>query len=185
MPQTSRVWVRQRQRSDRHRGRLPPLDRFRHRVADFDNDGWLDIFISNGHVWYESRGSPYFQPPKLLRNEQGKRFADISARGGPYFSISHAGRGIAVGDLDNDGALDVVISRMDDPVVVLRNRLSPGKNWVRVELRSTESNTDAVGAKLTAIYRGRVLTRWIRGGGGVLLLFRSSRAFSGRERYAR
>lgn len=135
-------------------------------LADFDHDGWLDIIVSNGHVWYESSASPYFQPPQLFRNDEGKRFVDVSERGGPYFSIAHAGRGVSIGDLDNDGALDVVISRQNDPVVVLRNRLPAGKNWIRIELRGTRSNPDAVGARLWTSYRGRKLVRLVRGGGG-------------------
>lgn len=134
--------------------------------ADFDNDGWLDIVVSNGHVWYESRKSPYFQPAQLFRNDSGKRFVEVSDKGGPYFSIPHAGRGVAIGDLDNDGALDLVISRQNDPVVVLRGRAPVGKNWFRVELRGAESNPDAVGAKISTTYRGRTLVRWVRGGGG-------------------
>ena len=141
--------------------------------VDFDLDGWPDIAVSNGHVWYESRESPYFQPAQLFRNAEGKRFEDFSDRGGPYFSVPHAGRGFAAGDLDNDGAEDLVISRQNDPVVILRNRAAAGKPWVRVALRGTQSNPDAIGAKLWTEYRGRKLVRWVRGGGGFCAQFDS------------
>ena len=133
--------------------------------ADFDSDGWLDLFVANGHVSYERLDSPYRQPAQLFHNQAGKRFVDVSEQGGPYFSIDHVGRGAAVGDLDNDGGLDLVISHQNEPVVVLRNR-RPAKNWVSVLLRGERSNPDAIGAKVTARYGDRQLARWIRGGGG-------------------
>jgi len=133
--------------------------------ADFDSDGWLDLFVANGHVAYEQLDSPYRQPPQLFHNQGGKRFVDASERGGPYFSINHVGRGAAVGDLDNDGGLDLVISHQNAPVVVLRNR-HPAKHWVRVLLRGVKSNPDAIGAKVTVMFGDRQLARWLRGGGG-------------------
>ena len=151
-------------------GRSRPWTGFGTGFGDFDSDGWLDIFIANGHVCYESLQSPSHQPAQLFRNEAGKRFVEISEQGGPYFSIPHAGRGGAIGDLDNDGAPDLVISRQNDPVAVLRNRL-PAEHWVRVELRGTTSNPDAVGAKVTARYGERILVRWLRGGGGYASYF--------------
>lgn len=133
--------------------------------ADFDSDGWLDLFVANGHVSYERLDSRYRQPAQLFHSQAGQRFVDVSEQGGPYFSIDHVGRGAAVGDLDNDGGLDLVISHQNDPVVVLRNR-RPAENWVSVLLRGERSNTDAIGAKVTAKYGDRQLARWIRGGGG-------------------
>lgn len=138
--------------------------------ADFDSDGWLDLFIANGHVAYERLDSPYYQPAQLFHNQSGERFSDISHQGGPYFSVNHVGRGAAVGDLDNDGGLDLVISHQNDPVVLLRNR-RPAKNWVRVLLRGVKSNTDAVGAKVTAPFGDRQLAFWVRGGGGYASYF--------------
>jgi hypothetical protein len=138
--------------------------------ADFDNDGWSDLFVINGHVAYDRRDSPYFQPAQLFANIKGKKIEDISDRGGPYFDVRHAGRGASVCDLDNDGSLDLVVVHQHDPVVILRNR-NPNKNWVRVSLRGTKSNTDAVGAKVTLNQNDRILTRWQRGGGGYLAYF--------------
>ena len=138
--------------------------------ADFDRDGWQDLFIANGHVAYERLDGPYFQPPQLLRNEAGKRFAEVTPQGGPYFSVSQAGRGAAVGDLDNNGTPDLVIVHQNDPVAILKNRL-PSKPWLRVRLKGRKSNLDAIGAKVRLIEEKRQQTRWVRGGGGYLSRF--------------
>ncbi len=138
--------------------------------ADFDGDGWPDLFVANGHVAYERLDSPYYQPAQLFRNDSGRRFVEVSDQGGPYFSVPHVGRGAAVGDLDNDGGLDLVISHQNDPVVVLRNR-QPNKHWVRVLLRGVESNPDAVGATVSAMFGDRRIHHWVRGGGGYLSYF--------------
>lgn len=138
--------------------------------ADFDSDGWLDLFIVNGHVVYHNRQSPFRQPSFIYRNVGGKRFEDVTERAGPWFSFSHNGRGAAVGDLDNDGAPDLVVSQWDEPVVVLRNRLRP-KNWVSLELRGTRHDINAVGASAQVIAGEKTLTRFVRGGGGYASYF--------------
>ncbi len=135
--------------------------------ADFDGDGWQDLYVINGHVFYHRGRSPFRQPAFLLRNDQGNSFQDVSARGGPWFSVPHPGRGAAVGDLDNDGALDLVIVNQDAPAAILRNRRRPA-NWIRLRLRGTRSDPFAVGASLSLENRGRTLVRFVRGGGGYL-----------------
>ena len=138
--------------------------------ADFDGDGWQDLFFCNGHVEYAGHSGPYFQPAQLYRNQEGERFIDVSDQGGPYFSIPHAGRVGIVGDLDDDGGLDLVLVHQNDPVVLLHNR-RPAAHWVRVKLVGTQSNRDAVGAKVSGKFAGRELVRWIRGAGGYLSHF--------------
>jgi hypothetical protein len=138
--------------------------------ADFDHDGWLDLFIINGHVNYEQPGSHYDQPALLYCNRDGKRLENVTSAGGSYFSVPHAGRGAAVGDLDGDGALDLVVVHQNQPVAVLKNRLPP-TGWIRADLRGTTSNRDAVGARVGASFEGRTLVRWVHGGGGYLSHF--------------
>jgi hypothetical protein len=135
--------------------------------VDFDSDGWEDLFVINGHVLYERPGSRYSQPPRMFRNIEGKRFEDISAHGGPYFRRPHAGRGAAVGDLNNDGAPDLVVVHQQERVAVLFNQ-HPPQHWIGLHLRSDVSNPDAVGARVKHQFAGRELTRWVHGGGSYL-----------------
>jgi hypothetical protein len=135
--------------------------------VDFDSDGWLDLYVLNGHVAYFTGQSPYLQRPLVLQNKQGRAFEDVSDIAGPYFDLSHAGRGTASADLDNDGALDLVLVHQNDAVVLLKNRKTPA-NWVRVELRGTASDPHAVGAVASMDYQGRRLFRTVVGGAGYL-----------------
>lgn len=137
--------------------------------ADFDMDGWLDLFVINGNVYYHGQ-MPFEQPAFLLKNIEGGFFENVSDKGGPYFSASHAGRGAAVGDLNNDGAPDLVIVEIGGTVGVLKNRLTP-PHWFRLRLRGAKSNLDALGAKVEIPYQGRQLTRWVTSGSGYLSQF--------------
>ncbi|MDB5342773.1 MAG: hypothetical protein JWP89_1150 [Schlesneria sp.] len=135
--------------------------------ADFDSDGWQDLFVINGHVMYERSGSHYSQPPRLFRNLDGRRFMDASPQGGPYFRAMHAGRGAAVGDLNNDGGLDLVVVHQQERVAVLFNQ-HPPKHWIGLRLQGQSSNPDAIGARINHQFAGRELTRWVHGGGSYL-----------------
>ncbi len=138
--------------------------------ADFNSNGWLDLFVANGHVAYERLDSPYYQPAQMFRNEGGQRFVEVSEEVAPYFTVPHVGRGAAIGDLFNDGGMDLVIVHQNDPVVVLRNR-QPPEHWVRVLLRGVDSNPDGIGAEVSAEFGERRLHFWVRGGGGYLSYF--------------
>lgn len=134
-------------------------------LADFDSDGWLDIFVANGHVSYHDPQAALQQPAQLFRNVMGKRFQNVSFQGGSYFRGQHIGRGAAVGDLDNDGALDIVVSHLDEPVSLLKNR-QPPKDFVRVSLRATGGDRDAIGALAVMTSARRRVTRCVRSGSG-------------------
>jgi enediyne biosynthesis protein E4 len=130
---------------------------------DLDHHGWEDLFIANGHAIRYPTGTTRRQKPVLLRNWNGK-FKDLTPRGGPYFREAHLSRGAALGDLDNDGKIDLVVSHMNEPVAVLRNVAPAGGRWLGVALRGA-GHADVVGARVTLEAGGRKQTRFARGGG--------------------
>jgi enediyne biosynthesis protein E4 len=148
-------------------GGCRPYVGFATEFIDLDMDGWLDLYVLNGHVLYHARQSPYRQPAVIFRNLRGERFVDVSDRAAPYFAVTHVGRGAAHGDLDNDGDLDLIIVHQNEPVTVLCNRLTP-ENWLCLALEGVASNRDAIGAVMTSQWEERTLTRVIRGGGSYL-----------------
>lgn len=123
------------------------------RFLDYDNDGWRDLLITQGHVLdtieITSPHIPYAQPPFLLRNLEGKVWRNVSAESGEIFGRPTVGRGLAVGDLDNDGDLDVVLWPLDGPAQVLINEGGNRRSWVQLELEGTRSNRQGIGAEVT------------------------------------
>jgi hypothetical protein len=140
--------------------------------VDVDNDGWEDLVIVNGHVLRHPVGGTPRQRPVLLHNveQSGRRFfEDVSPRGGPYFGVEAMGRGLAVGDLDNDGWPDLVVSHTNGPVVLLRNEAARAgaAHWLGVRLVGRD-NRPVAGATVTLESGGRTCTRFAKGGGSYL-----------------
>jgi hypothetical protein len=135
--------------------------------ADVDNDGWEDLVIANGHFLRHPQQGALAQKPVLLLNQGKGRFQHEFLRAGEYFRQSHRGRGLAVGDLDNDGRPDLVFSNVNEPVRILRNVSDAGHHWLGVELTGKDRR-DVVGARLTLEVGDRKLTRFARGGGSYL-----------------
>jgi hypothetical protein len=137
---------------------------------DLDHDGWLDLFISNGHaIRFPTGKAKRAQRPVLMHNQRDSKgnvhFVVITDQGGPYFQAEHCGRGAAFGDLDNDGRVDIVLNNLTEPTVVLRNEAKTEPNhWLGIELASP-SHADLVGAKLILDVDGRQQTRYAKGGG--------------------
>ena len=140
------------------------------RFLDFDNDGWPDLAIGNGHVIRHPRFNPLAQRPILFRNQGKGKFVQASMRGGSYFKIPHRGRGLAVGDLDNDGRPDIVISHIDEPVALLRNiagEEGPRNHWIGFTL-ARKDRRDAIGSRVIVEAGGRELVWFVRAGGSYL-----------------
>jgi enediyne biosynthesis protein E4 len=135
-------------------------------LADFDNDGWPDNFVANGHVDDNRRllgqAEDYEEPPLLFANLKGRRFRLATRDAGPYFDAGHVGRGAAFGDLDDDG--DIVVNHQDRPPALLRNDSKNDNRWIRLEMRGTRSNRDAVGARVEVVADGRTIRRQRKGG---------------------
>jgi enediyne biosynthesis protein E4 len=138
-------------------------------LTDLDNDGWPDCFVTNGHVddnlhLLGNQQSPYAHPPLLHRNLDGARFRLATRDAGPYFDSDHVGRGVAVGDLDNDGDVDIVVNHKDGAPALLRNDTKTVNHWIRLSMVGTLSNRDAVGALVTIELKDRTLFRQRKGG---------------------
>ncbi|HYM11772.1 MAG TPA: CRTAC1 family protein, partial [Bryobacterales bacterium] len=138
---------------------------------DVDNDGWKDIFMVNGHVYPAidklHLGSPYRQEKNVYWNLRNGAFLDISSRAGPAIAEKRVARGAAFGDLNNDGAVEVVINNMDDAPSLLVNR-GEKKNWLRIRTRGTKSNRDGIGARVTVAAGSLRLIDEVRSGGSFI-----------------
>jgi hypothetical protein len=134
---------------------------------DIDHHGWEDLFFTTGHERRHPEGQVRGQRPVLLHNNGQGRFLPWTARGGSYFDGLHLGRGVALGDLDNDGYVDLVISHLNEPVVLLRNEAHSDHHWLGIELVGRD-HADVVGARLSLEVAGRRLVRFAQGGGSYL-----------------
>jgi hypothetical protein len=141
--------------------------------VDFDNDGWPDIFIANGHVYPQvdtgiKGGARYKQPIFLHLNKHDGTFEEISSPSALASLPLASRRGVAFGDIWNDGAMDVLILNVGEPPTLLRNHLANGNHWVEFTLEGTKSNRAAIGARLT-IHSGQLSQfNEVRGGSSYL-----------------
>ncbi len=135
---------------------------------DFDNDGWPDLLVANGHVYPEvdkqHLGSTYPEPRILYHNNGNGTFSDLSAQSGPGITAMHAGRGLAVGDLWNDGRLSAVISNMNDAPSLLANQVRSANHWIEIRTVGSKSNRDGIGARITLKAGARTLVDEVRSG---------------------
>jgi hypothetical protein len=138
---------------------------------DFNNDGTLDLIFTNGHpdtMVKVHTPSVDYQMPMLLLQGTGTKFQNVSAQAGPAFARPIAGRGLALGDFDNDGAVDVLVAVNDGPPVLLRNNAGRRNHWLGLRLVGRKANIDAVGAVVN-YQAGGLKRRVIKAGGGSFL----------------
>ena len=140
--------------------------------VDLDNDGWLDLIAVSGQVYPQvdtlPSGGGYRQPKLLHLNQKDGTFCDASDRAGPALTEKRVSRGLAVGDLFNDGNMDVVVSDLDGSPMILRNKGVPGRHWVSFELAGTKSNRLALNARVKLVSDGMTQTEEIHSGGSYL-----------------
>ena len=149
-----------------------PFVSFGCKLFDFDNDGRLDLLIANGHVQSNaaeiSSGAIYRQPIQLFQNQTGGRFADRTAALDSKAREPIVGRGLCVGDYDNDGRMDALVVDSEGEPVLLHNDASPVGNWLSLELVGKSCNRDAYGAIVTVEVQGRKLLRHCHSDGSYL-----------------
>jgi len=139
---------------------------------DYDNDGWLDLFVANGHVYPEveqtAQGIRYKQLNSLFHNEHNGKFVDVSKSAGNGFQTPYVGRGVAFADFDNDGFVDVVVANNGDAPLLLHNSGANGNHFLNFKLVGTKSNRDAMGARIRVLASGISQIPEIEGGGSYL-----------------
>jgi hypothetical protein len=139
---------------------------------DFDNDGWPDLFLVNGHVYPQvdtlDVGARYRELKLLFLNQRDGTFRNISQLVGPAIQIPQVSRGVAVGDLFNNGRLDIVVENVDGKPMILRNHGGKDNHWISFELAGTKSNRLALNAKIKAVAGDMVQEDEVRSGGSYL-----------------
>jgi hypothetical protein len=149
-----------------------PYVKWGNAFVDLDNDGWLDYINATGHVYPQVDSLPSgvrYREPKLLQMNQGDgTFCDASDQAGPAILEPRVSRGLAVGDLFNDGNMDVVVEDLTGSPMILRNHGIAGRHWVSFELAGTKSNRLAIGARVKIVAGGVTQTDEIHSGGSYL-----------------
>jgi len=139
---------------------------------DLDNDGWLDLFLTNGHVYPEvvqiKTEAAYRQRKVIYRNLGRGRFADVTERLGPPATDAKAGRGTAFADFDNDGQIDIAIANVNDVPDLYHLSSQTANHWVTLKLVGVQSNRDAIGARVRMVAGDVQQWEEVRGGGSYL-----------------
>lgn len=141
-------------------------------LVDFDNDGYPDILITTGSVYPElDRISSRYAlrtPRVLFRNRGNGTFAEMGSEAGPGIVAHHCSRGLAFGDFDNDGDMDVLIMNVNEPPSLLRNDAPAGNRWIKIRLEGVRSNRSPIGARVLARYDGKVQAQEVLSQSGYL-----------------
>ena len=133
---------------------------------DYDNDGWVDLFVANGHA-YPQRDR-YRQRKLLHRNNRDGTFSEVAAQSGSALMEERASRGTAFGDIDNDGDVDVVVNDLDGAPQLLRNDGGNKNNWIIVKTIGTKSNRNGIGAKVKVVSGDLTQLDEVRSGGSYI-----------------
>jgi enediyne biosynthesis protein E4 len=140
--------------------------------VDLENDGWPDLFLVNGHVYPQvddkDVGTKYREPKLLFQNQHDGTFLDISKRSGPAIQIPQVSRGLAVGDLFNDGRLELVVENIEGSPMILRAEGGPKNHWISFELSGTKSNRLALNARVRVTAGNLVQLGEVLSGGSYL-----------------
>ena len=141
------------------------------KLFDYDNDGLVDLFLANGHpddMIENYSQQVHYKEPLLLFHNDGTKLSNVSQQGGPVFQKMFPARGLAVGDYNNDGRVDVLIGNNGGAPVLLKNNAGEGNHWLGVKLQGTSCNRDAVGATISWSANGTKRSRYKSNGGSYL-----------------
>ena len=136
---------------------------------DANNDGLLDLFVANGHLYpTESDALEYAQADQIFINTGDGTFVDVSEQSGEYFSIRRVGRGAAFGDYDNDGDTDIFVMNLNQEGVLLRNEGGNKLNWLTIKTVGVKSNRDGIGARVEVVTRSHSQIKEVQAGSSYL-----------------